>query len=214
LLRIDEEERADSTREEAVAFREKLDALKKEERPDAMILQDYNKGFLSSPMIRMLLNYAHTHSIPVCVDPKEQNFLEYNRVSIFKPNLRELRARVPFPVEINEGSLHKAADYLSENLKCGISAITLSEHGIFLSGQHESGLFPTKARDVVDVCGAGDAVIAVLTLAHLMGASLAQMATLANAAGGVVCGTVGVSPVNVEEMKIETGETGKMGETG
>ena len=208
LLRIDEERHRESSREEAVILREKLDLFQRTDAPDAIILQDYNKGFLSSPMIRMLLYFAHLYSIPMCVDPKKENFFEYNGATIFKPNLRELRAKIPFPVEIQKESLLAATHYLGENLKCEISAITLSEHGIFLARQGEYGLFPTKARTVVDVCGAGDAVISVLTLAHLMGASLAQMATIANAAGGVVCEEVGVCPVNVEAMKEELGEIG------
>ncbi len=209
LLRIDEEKHRDSEREEAVVFREKLDTFRNTSPPDAIILQDYNKGFLSSPMIRMLLYFAHLYSIPVYVDPKHENFFEYAGVAMFKPNLRELRAKIPFAVEANKKSLLAAADYLAENLKCELSAITLSEHGIFLSKQGESGLFPTHVRKVVDVCGAGDAVISVLTLANLMGATLSQMATLANAAGGVVCGSVGVCPVDVEAMREEMGEEGR-----
>jgi rfaE bifunctional protein kinase chain/domain len=206
LLRIDEEKHRESTRPEAVTFRQKLDALTAAERPHAIILQDYNKGFLSPPMIRMLLNYAKENQIPVAVDPKEVNFFEYNGVAIFKPNLRELRARVPFPIEANAHSLEAAATYLSENIRPQITAITLSEHGIYLASQSESGIFPTQVRTVVDVCGAGDAVIAVLALAHLMGANLGQMAALANAAGGVVCGEVGVCPVDVGRMREEIGD--------
>jgi bifunctional ADP-heptose synthase (sugar kinase/adenylyltransferase) len=108
-------------------------------------------------------------------------------------------------VEVNATSLSKAAEVLAKTLHCELIAITLSEHGIFLAGHGESALFPTRVRMVVDVCGAGDAVIGVLALGHLMGASLGQMATLANAAGGVVCGTVGVSPVEVEAMRREIG---------
>jgi rfaE bifunctional protein kinase chain/domain len=165
-------------------------------------------------MIRMLLNYANGHKIPVCVDPKEENFFEYVGAAIFKPNLRELRARVPFPVSVEEKSLHEAALYLSESLKCQLAAITLSEHGIFLSRPNQSGIFPTKARTVVDVCGAGDAVIAVLTLGHLMGASMPQLAALANAGGGVVCSEVGVSPVNVEALQMEIAEAARIAEAG
>jgi rfaE bifunctional protein kinase chain/domain len=208
LLRIDEEKHRDSSREEAVVLREKLEAFRSANAPDAIILQDYNKGFLSSPMIRMVLYFAQLYSIPVCVDPKHENFFEYTGVAIFKPNLRELRAKIPFAVETNKKSLSAAAGYLAENLKCGLSAITLSEHGIFLSRQGESELFPTHVRKVVDVCGAGDAVIAVLTLAHLMQTSLSEMATLANVAGGVVCGSVGVCPVDVGAMKEEMWEEG------
>jgi rfaE bifunctional protein kinase chain/domain len=203
LLRIDEEKQRASSHVEANTMRKRVEDFFAANSVDAMILQDYNKGFLSAPMIRMLLELAHKHSVPVCVDPKDVNFFEYEEATIFKPNLRELRERVPFKVDVNNKSLLKAAAYLSEDVKCMISAITLSEHGIFLSGNGESGLFPTKARTVVDVCGAGDAVIAVLALAHLMGASLAQMADLANTAGGVVCSEVGVCPVDLEKMKKE-----------
>ena len=214
LLRVDEEKHRDSSRREAVIVREKLDNLNSSERPHAIILQDYNKGFLSSPMIRMMMSYAGGQRIPVCVDPKEENFFEYVGATIFKPNLRELRARVPFPVEISENSLREAARYLAENLKCNTAAITLSDQGIFLSRQNQSGIFPTKARTVVDVCGAGDAVIAVLTLGHLMGASLPQLGALGNAGGGVVCGEVGVSPVDLEAMRAEIAEIAKAIEAG
>ena len=205
LLRIDEEVHRNTIEADVFDFQGKLDALMRDSLPDAIVLQDYNKGFLSPPMIDRLLNFAEAREISVCVDPKDENFFAYQGVAVFKPNLRELRAKMPFAVDVNEASLTKAADHLREKLKCGTIAITLSEHGIFLSSNGESGLFPTRARTVLDVCGAGDAVIAVLALGYLMDASPEQMATLANAAGGVVCGTVGVSPVEVEAMRREIG---------
>jgi len=201
LLRIDEESHREITRTEALTLSKRLSEYLDADNVDAIILQDYNKGFLSAPMIRMMLEAAHRKGIPVCVDPKDTNFFEYEGVAIFKPNLRELRARLPFAVDVTKASLQDASKYLREDIKCEMTAITLSEHGIFLSRNGESGLFPTRPQMVIDVCGAGDAVISVLTLAYLMKANLHQMADLANVAGGVVCGEVGVCPVDVAIMK-------------
>jgi bifunctional ADP-heptose synthase (sugar kinase/adenylyltransferase) len=141
------------------------------------------------------------------VDPKDLNFFTYTGVTIFKPNLRELRAKVSFPVEVDLPSLDKAAAEVNATLNARVTAVTLSEHGIFLSDRQQSGCYPTEVRTVVDVCGAGDAVISVITLAYLMGANLDQTAVLANTAGGVVCGEVGVCPVDVRRMKEEISES-------
>jgi rfaE bifunctional protein kinase chain/domain len=206
LLRIDEEEHHELTDKDLEDFMARLPLLWDADAPDAIILQDYNKGFLSVNLITAIMAFAKARHVPVSVDPKDLNFFAYDGVTIFKPNLRELRAKVSFPVEAGLQSLDQAATEINATLNSSLTAVTLSEHGIFLSSQDESGCYPTEVRTVVDVCGAGDAVISVLTLAYLMGANLSLMATLANTAGGVVCGSVGVCPVDVQRMESEIRE--------
>ena len=200
LLRIDEEEPYEVEDHVFTGFMSGLLDLWERDRFDAIVLQDYNKGFLSGNLIHAVMEFAHQRSIPVAVDPKDENFFSFTGATIFKPNLRELKAQVPFPVNISDDSLIRATEYLRERLHCLVAAITLSEHGIFISTDSESARYPTKAQTVVDVCGAGDAVISVLTLGFLMGLPLSVMADLANTAGGVVCEHVGVCPVDVEQM--------------
>ena len=207
LLRIDEEQPLDMQAEEVVQLRDALMSYCKQRKPDAIILQDYNKGFFTPPVIDMIMQSARTFKIPVFVDPKDENFFAFKGATLFKPNFKELAAKMPFAVDHSNTLIQQAAEHLFASLHCELAAITLSEHGIFLSDHQTSGIFPTRAQTVVDVCGAGDAVIAVLALAYLMQASLEQMALLANIAGGVVCEEVGVCPVDVSRMKAEVAKS-------
>jgi rfaE bifunctional protein kinase chain/domain len=207
LLRIDEERYHELEEAELEVFMTRLPLLWDQDPPDAIILQDYNKGFLTKNLITAVMSFAEVRGTPVAVDPKDLNIFTYTGVTIFKPNLRELRAKVSFPVEVDLPSLDKAAAEVKATLNARVTAVTLSEHGIFLSDRQQSGCYPTEVRTVVDVCGAGDAVISVITLAYLMGANLDQTAVLANTAGGVVCGEVGVCPVDVRRMKEEISES-------
>ena len=203
LLRIDEEETGEISEVLAQELISRLSADFTRDLPDAIILQDYNKGFLTRHMIDAIFALAKAYDVPVAVDPKDANFFAFRGAAIFKPNLRELRAKVPFPVDVTPEALIRASEEINASLKSTLTAVTLSEHGIYLSLHGESGCYPTRVRTVVDVCGAGDAVISVITLAYLMNVSQKQMAELANTAGGVVCGEVGVCPVNVDKMRAE-----------
>ncbi|MDX1410477.1 MAG: PfkB family carbohydrate kinase, partial [Saprospiraceae bacterium] len=201
LLRVDEESVYQLENDDAQRFRDQISHHLGSNRPDAVILQDYNKGVLSADVIAHILHETGEYGIPVMVDPKYAHFYDYRGVTMFKPNLRELRASVPFAVTIDKGSLDRAAEYLSERLKHVMTCVTLSESGIYIHDSTGSQIYPTVAHDVVDVCGAGDGVISVLTVAYLARLEASSMARLANVAGGLVCEEVGVSTVPLEGLK-------------
>ncbi len=161
---------------------------------DGVILQDYNKGVLSKSSIKRILTIASTNQLPVYVDPKKENFFEYQGVSIFKPNLREINWALP-DTEIDE-----AAEIIMTRLGSDIIAITLSEKGIHFKDQSTEYSFPALSKSIVDVCGAGDTVIAVLCLSHISKCNMKQMGILANLAAANVCQSRGVIPIVYEKL--------------
>ena len=173
--------------------------------PDVVILQDYNKGVLSENIIVEVLRMATQRSIPVAVDPKFNHFLSYKGAALFKPNHKELCEGLGRWVPTEEADLEKACRELHTHLGQGISLITLSDKGIYWydHGVGQGAIVPPVQRDIVDVCGAGDTVIAVAALALAAHWSASEIATVANLAGGLVCEKVGVVPINKESLDLE-----------
>ncbi|WP_282782305.1 bifunctional heptose 7-phosphate kinase/heptose 1-phosphate adenyltransferase [Phaeodactylibacter xiamenensis] len=169
----------------------------------AILFQDYNKGVLSHPVIRAVILEAIKRDIPTAVDPKFDNFWSYRHVTLFKPNLKEIRAQMPFEVQPTLEDLNKAADHLRNKLGNPYSLVTLSERGIYLNNRGEGQTIPTHPRSITDVCGAGDTVFAVAGLGLSLGMPLEEIARLSNLAGGQVCERVGVVPVNREQLEQE-----------
>ena len=158
---------------------------------------------LSPGLITELVRLANEQGIPTAVDPKKDQFFDYRKVTLFKPNLKEVRDSMPFAVEPEKSSLLQAARHLRERLQHRISLITLSEKGLFIESEQENELHPTLPRNITDVCGAGDSVISVATLGLAAGLSLGDIAALSNLAGGQVCEKVGVTPVDREMLMQE-----------
>ncbi|RLD20061.1 MAG: carbohydrate kinase [Bacteroidetes bacterium] len=201
ILRVDDEEILHPSKEQEDTFVQQVADCLRETRPDAIILQDYNKGVLTPDIIAALLDEARALSIPVAVDPKFDNFFAYKGVAVFKPNMKELAAQYSFPIEPTTESLDRASRELRQILDHEVSCITLSEHGLYIDDGNISGVHPTTSLEVVDVCGAGDAVISVLTLGYLSNLTPEQLAIAANVAGGAVCEHVGVTPITIEVLK-------------
>jgi rfaE bifunctional protein kinase chain/domain len=168
---------------------------------DALILQDYNKGLLTREVIRSVIEIANQNQKIVTVDPKFDNFFEYQSVSLFKPNRKEAEAALGTKLgSIDE--IENACRTMMERLKCRTVLITLGAQGMsFIDANGEFKVVPTKARRVHDVSGAGDTVISTLTLALTAGADLKEAITLANFAAGAVCGEVGVVPIEPSKLK-------------
>jgi D-glycero-beta-D-manno-heptose-7-phosphate kinase len=162
---------------------------------DGIILEDYNKGVIVAPLIHQIIEMAREHGKIVTVDPKFQNFFEYKNASVFKPNRKEVEEALGMKLTSDE-RVHEAAVLLKKKLNAENVLITLGEQGMSLLDNQNSLLhLPTRARHVADVSGAGDTVIATLTMALASGASIQESASLANFAGGVVCGEVGIVPI-------------------
>lgn len=203
MLRIDSEDTYDLDEQEGQQLLEKVAAMIQQFPVKALILQDYNKGVLTRSVIHRLITLAKQHQVFVAVDPKKANFFEYIGVDLFKPNLKEIRESAPFPVSTDLASLEKAADFLRKKIKNKYTMLTLSEKGLFLKGKSKGNLYPTTARNIADVSGAGDTVISIATMALAAGLDSALVARLSNLAGGQVCELPGVVPVDLNQLKRE-----------
>jgi rfaE bifunctional protein kinase chain/domain len=172
-------------------------------QPQAIVLEDYNKGMLSTTFIQKICSVANELNIPLIVDPKNHNFFAYAGCTIFKPNLKECSRQVPFRLTPDLESLNEADAYLRSRLQHKISMITLAEHGVYISDGHSSHLIPTEVRQVSDVSGAGDTVTAIATIGILKSLSLEQIADLSNQAAGIVCSKPGVYAISLEELSLK-----------
>ena len=182
---------------------------------DAIIFQDYDKGCITQRIIDEVTTLARRKKILTTVDPKHRNFSSFKNVTLFKPNLKELREGLN--IEIDDSSeenlmrdLMEASKILHERQNIDIVLTTLSSRGMYAcdyrSGEAHAILVPSCAHSVSDVSGAGDTVISVITLALAAGMELDEAVRCANLAGGIVCEQVGVVPINPERLKQEMGK--------
>lgn len=171
---------------------------------DGIIFEDYNKGVLTPELISNVLLLANEKGIPTTVDPKKDHFFAYQGCTLFKPNLKELKEglKVEFDFKNDQASFLKAVQELEQRLENKLSFITLSEHGVFIQANGSPHFIPAHLRNIADVSGAGDTVIAVATLCLIAGASPVEIAAISNIAGGLVCEHPGV--VSIEKDKLLT----------
>ena len=174
---------------------------------DAIIIQDYNKGVVTKELIHELVEFARQQNVIITVDPKFNNFFEYKNVTVFKPNRKETEEALGVRLG-DQASIDRAGRALVERLKAEHVLLTLGERGMSLFDSDGAVTHvPTSARQVADVSGAGDTVISTLTMALAAGASIKEAAMLANVAGGVVCGEVGIVPITVDALRHASLET-------
>lgn len=178
---------------------------------DGIIIQDYNKGFIIKSFIKNLIKLAIKHNCPITVDPKFNNFFEYKKVTLFKPNIVETQNALGFSLDSDE-RVTIAGKLLIERLKCENVLITRGSEGMSLFSNSDSeNKVETKARTIHDVSGAGDTVISALTMILAAGGDILEAATISNHGAGVVCGEVGIVPITSEKLKdsFEKDQTGK-----
>jgi rfaE bifunctional protein kinase chain/domain len=203
MLRIDREDTHDLSAEEYKKVCEKIQYILNTWEMSAIIIEDYNKGLLTSKLISFVLKLAKQHHIPVAVDPKEKNFFGYREVELFKPNLRELLSGMS--AKVSRPPFKKELDALAKAffLKTGVKnlMVTLSEYGVYVNNRKSSWHFPAESIRISDVSGAGDSVISVVTLAMVSGFGARDWAKLANLAGAQVCEQPGVVAVNLEKLE-------------
>jgi rfaE bifunctional protein kinase chain/domain len=170
------------------------------ETADGIILQDYNKGVLSPSLINKIISAANQNNILTTVDPKFDNFFDYKNVTVFKPNLKETEAVLGVKIKTDE-DISSAGERLLIELSSDYVLLTLGEKGIAVFEKNGTEKrMPTKARKVADVSGAGDTVISTLTIALAAGANIYEASFLANYAAGVVCGEVGIVPIEKDKL--------------
>lgn len=168
---------------------------------DAVIIEDYNKGVVVKELIHGVIDLVTAHGKIVTIDPKFNNFFEYQNVTLFKPNKKEAEEAIGSKFT-SEADVLEAGRLLLAKLNAQNILLTRSEKGmtLFERGGDVTHI-PTVARKIADVSGAGDTVIATLTMLLACGATVKEAATIANYAGGIVCGEVGIVPIDPEVLK-------------
>ncbi len=202
LLRIDRE----SKQEIADKLKERLlhNSLSQMEDCDAVIFADYDKGVINQEFIKTVVRNAKSYNIPIIVDPKQNNFLHYNGVTVLTPNHKEAAAALQ--EEITDVShLISIGEKILDRLSLQTLLITREEQGMSLFQRDSNGTlkvdhFPPQSHDVIDVTGAGDTVVAVYGLAITANADNHTAAKLSSLAGGIVVGKMGCSTVTPEEL--------------
>lgn len=166
---------------------------------DALIVSDYDKGVVTRRILNEVLPLAYER-MPVLIDPKIRNFDSYRPATLVTPNHHEA-LRLTNLEENTDGSLLQAARAIRDKLSCDAVLITRGDRGMMLlEGDRDPVYVETAAREVYDVTGAGDTVIATLGVALASGASMLEAATLANHAAGIVVGKIGTATASADEL--------------
>ena len=166
---------------------------------DAFVISDYDKGVVTPSILGQVLPLAYER-VPVLIDPKLRNFSHYRPASLITPNHHEA-LRMTHTEEDTDDGLHRAAKIIQEQLGCDAVLITRGAGGIMLVEGHNKPVYvATAAREVYDVTGAGDTVIATLSAALATGATMLEAADLANHAAGIVVGKVGTATASADEL--------------
>lgn len=166
---------------------------------DVLVISDYDKGVITPRILKKILPLAYQR-IPVLVDPKIRNFKSYRPATLVTPNHHEA-LRLASLEDDNDETLHQAARAIRNRLACDAVLVTRGDRGMMLvEGDAPPVYVDTAAREVFDVTGAGDTVIATLATALAAGASMTEAAVLANHAAGIVVGKIGTATASAEEV--------------
>ena len=201
MMRLDEELTSDISSEIETQILEKVIQCIATNKPNVLIFEDYNKGLLTEALITKLIAICKANNIISTVDPKRKNFFAFKGVTIFKPNLKEVKEGLNILLDdININSLNQVHTQLQAKLQHQISFITLSEKGVFYKDAADSKIIPTHIRSIADVSGAGDTVIAVASLVYATTKNMNLAAEMANIAGGLVCEEVGTAAIDKAKL--------------
>lgn len=201
LLRVDEEVESDIVPSETQQLITLISHIVTHDKIDVILFEDYNKGLINPKLISKVVELAKSQGIPTCVDPKKKNFNSYKGVSLFKPNLKELREGIKMDVSgdnINE--LQRAVSSYRVKQKIETVLVTLAEKGVITNSRKVKEHQPAHIRSIADVSGAGDTVISVAALCRALKCDDKLTAALANLSGGLVCEQIGVVPVDKEQL--------------
>lgn len=201
MLRLDQEITADLNSSDENVLLDKVKAYISLADPDIIIFEDYNKGVLTERIIHEVIELCRQAGVITAVDPKRKNFFSYKFADIFKPNLKEVKEGLNLLLdEINLPALQNIHKELENLLHHQVSFITLSEKGVFYQQGDTSNLISSHLRNIADVSGAGDTVIAVASMVYAATKNVHLMAEVANIAGGLVCEEVGTAAINKAKL--------------
>ncbi|MFN8345057.1 MAG: bifunctional ADP-heptose synthase [Spirosomataceae bacterium] len=200
--------RVDTETDRVITLREQAQLIEKAKEllPSCQVVlfQDYDKGVLCPDVIKEITDFANLHHIPTVVDPKKRNFLAYRNVTLFKPNLKELKEGLKIEFDVRkEEELRAVVKKLRYELQAKGAFVTLSEHGVYIDFSEQQHRIAAHKREIADVSGAGDTVISIAACAVALGLEPNLIAELSNLGGGLVCEHVGVVPIDKELLKAE-----------
>lgn len=206
VVRVDWENDPEFPKADVAAFCEVVS--KQIERCTGVVIEDYSKGIVRQEVVDAVLSAARKKGIPVGLDPKDNLNLNIKGITLATPNYKEAHVCSGLPVKasppgdpMQDASLRKAAEILMRNWEPRQLLVTLGPNGMYLvSPDLPARVIPTRAREVFDVSGAGDTVIATCVLALASGATLDEAAVLGNNAAGVVVGKLGTATCSPEEL--------------
>ncbi len=177
-----------------------LQVLEEQKHLAGIIFEDYNKGTITEFLIYEISAFARMNDIPIYVDPKLENFFNFQNVTLFKPNRKEAQQALGLPVKTKEEVLEAGYELL-KRLNCQNVLLTLGADGMMLfESNGDVSSVPTIARHIADVSGAGDTAIATLAAAIAGGAAFKQAATMANFASGAVCEEPGIVSITKSNL--------------
>jgi rfaE bifunctional protein kinase chain/domain len=202
MLRIDEESKSELDTNSYLQLVRQIEIIIKNQKINAIIFEDYDKGIINRVLIDKIFELTK-NMIPIYADPKYKNFNLYHDVKLFKPNLSEFKNGLKFDFGSDDifCCLKKYCNKLHEEKNINKIMVTMGDRGIFISVKNGDQLhIKTTPRNVIDVSGAGDAVMAIATLMDIEGCNLDFTAFASNIAGGIVCEEVGVVTVNKDKI--------------
>lgn len=201
MMRLDSEITTDLSAADEKAMLSNIEKYISAVDPDVMIFEDYNKGLLTERLISKAISLCKQAGVVTAVDPKRKNFFAYKGADIFKPNLKEVKEGLNLLMDKpGMPALQSVHKQLTSMLKHRVSFITLSEHGVYYQSGDEANIIPSHFRNIADVSGAGDTVIAVAALVYAATKNVHLMSELANIAGGMVCEEVGTVAIDKEKF--------------
>jgi rfaE bifunctional protein kinase chain/domain len=201
MMRLDAETTEDINEYDEEKLNNQIQKYILSEKPDVVILEDYNKGILTKNIIAGTIAFCNQNNVITAVDPKRKNFFCYQNATLFKPNLAEVFAGLNIlPEAVSEDLLSDIHSQLTAQLHHSISLVTLSEKGIYYHHENDKNILPAYRRNIADVSGAGDTVIAVAALIYAATKNIGLAAKMSNIAGGIVCEQVGTVAIQKEQL--------------
>jgi len=202
VVRIDDESDDESSAAEENALIEKIKKLLPSSQ--VVIFEDYDNGTITPRIIEETVKLASAMNIPTVVDPKKRNFLHYRNVTLFKPNLKELREGLKIDIEASDKtSVNSAVQTVKKKMNVQGVMLTLSEHGVYIDFENQKLSIPAHKREIADVSGAGDTVVSIAALCVALHLEPEKIAFLSNLGGGLVCQHVGVVPIDRSQLMQE-----------
>ena len=202
IVRIDQEEPITLTAEEELEFIRLIKGQAK--NVQAVVLSDYGKGTLSDAIIRKVKAYCTENQLPLFIDPKGMNWEKYRGAFLLSPNLKELSEACGENLANEDPVVEEAAQRIRQELSLSNLLVTRSSKGMTLVNDEGAAHFEARAREVFDVSGAGDTVMATMASAYASFGNLKQAVELANVAAGIVIGKLGTATVSVPELVRES----------